>query len=266
MSILLNNSNLMSVFARFRILPDNDKVTLVRKLVRNGTPDFDYFCLIGLSTTMATLGLLLDSSSIVIGSMLIAPLMYPLLGVSLGFITMGQKINLLQRALMTLVKSLGAGLGLSIIVALIFTTDQTLSDIGEVMSRTDPNHLHFMVALVAGAAIAYVMAKPEWGETLPGVAIAVALLPPLATVGIGVAHLDMVVMRGASVLLALNILGIVLSAMAVFLLMNLSEKHSIIESTIKREDQKNEDEKQKILVTAIENQSIKNDTGNSLMK
>ena len=76
----------MSVFARFRAVPDKDKASLIRKLVENGTPDFDYFYLIGLSTLMATLGLLLDSSSIVIGSMLIAPLMYPILGVSLGLV------------------------------------------------------------------------------------------------------------------------------------------------------------------------------------
>ena len=68
----------MSVFARFRAVPDKDKASLIRKLVENGTPDFDYFYLIGLSTLMATFGLLLDSSSIVIGSMLIAPLMYPI--------------------------------------------------------------------------------------------------------------------------------------------------------------------------------------------
>lgn len=66
----------MPIFARFRALPDKDKAALIRKLLVNGTPDFDYFYLIGLSTLMATLGLLLNSSSIVIGSMLIAPLMY----------------------------------------------------------------------------------------------------------------------------------------------------------------------------------------------
>lgn len=154
----------MTVFARFRALPDKDKASLIRKLVENGTPDFDYFYLIGLSTLMATLGLLLDSGSIVIGSMLIAPLMYPVLGVSLGLVMMGDNTSLLQRALNTLTKSLAIGLGLSIIAALLFGNgDEGFYQTAEVMSRTTPNHLHLLVAIVAGAAVAYMLARPEWG-------------------------------------------------------------------------------------------------------
>jgi uncharacterized hydrophobic protein (TIGR00271 family) len=241
----------MSVFARFRALPDKDKAALIRKLVENGTPDFDYFYLIGLSTVMATLGLLLDSGSIVIGSMLIAPLMYPILGVSLGLVMMNENVSLAQRALGTLVKSLGAGLILSVVAAFFLNLNGTdLSTIGEVMSRTEPNHLHLLVAIVAGAAVSYMLARPEWGDALPGVAIAVALLPPLATVGIGIAHLDPVVIRGASMILLLNLLGIIASSVVVFLMMNLSEKRNIAESTIKREEEKIETEKQAIAEVA----------------
>ncbi len=89
----------MPVFARFRALPDKDKAAFIRKLVQNGTPDFDYFYLIGFLTLMATLGLLLDSSSNVTGSMLIVPLMYLILGASLGLVMMSKDISLLQRAL-----------------------------------------------------------------------------------------------------------------------------------------------------------------------
>jgi len=90
------------------------------------------------------------------------------------------------------------------------------------------------------------MAKPEWSDTLPGVAISVALIPPLATVGIGIAALDPLVVKGASVILALNVIGIVGTAMVIFLLMNLSEKAKIAESTIKRENVKQEEEQKNI--------------------
>jgi uncharacterized hydrophobic protein (TIGR00271 family) len=249
----------MTFFARFRALPDKDKSALVRKLVENGTPDFDYFYLIGLSTLMATLGLLLDSGSIVIGSMLIAPLMYPILGVSLGLVMMGQNISLIQRALSTLMKSLGAGLLLSVVAAFLFTNSTTaLSEITEVMSRTEPSHLHLLVAIVAGAAVAYMLARPEWNDALPGVAIAVALLPPLATIGIGIAHLDPLVIRGATMILLLNLLGIIASSVVVFLMMNLSEKQNIAESTIKREEEKLETEKQAIAEVADQIEVKKN--------
>lgn len=239
----------MPNFARFRALPDKDKAALIRKLVENGTPDFDYFYLIGLSTLMATLGLLLDSSAIVIGSMLIAPLMYPILGVSLGLVMMSDNVGLLHRALSTLTKSLGAGLGLSVVAALLFG-DAEMYQTAEVMARTIPSHLHLLVAMVAGAAVAYMLARPEWGDALPGVAIAVALVPPLATIGVGIAAGSALIIKGASMVLLLNLFGIISVAVVVFLLMNLSEKEHIAESVIKQEDKKVKEENEVVAEVA----------------
>ncbi len=239
----------MSILARFRAVPDKDKASLIRKLVENGTPDFDYFYLIGLSTLMATLGLLLDSGSIVIGSMLIAPLMYPILGVSLGLVMMGENTTLLSRAVKTLTKSLAAGLGLSVAAAFFFGSPEMYQS-AEVMARTVPSHLHLLVAIVAGAAVAYMLAKPEWGDALPGVAIAVALVPPLATVGVGIASANALVIKGATMILALNLFGIIAVAVVIFLLMNLGEKENIAESTLKREDEKMENENKVIAEVA----------------
>lgn len=235
----------MPYLARFRALPDKDKAALIRKLVQNGTPDFDYFYLIGLSTLMATLGLLLDSGSIVIGSMLIAPLMYPILGVSLGLVMMEDNITLLSRALSTLAKSLAAGLILSIAAAFFFG-DSSMYETAEVMARTAPSHLHLLVAMVAGAAVAYMLARPEWGDALPGVAIAVALIPPLATIGIGIAAWSAVIIKGAAMILLLNLFGIITVSVIIFLLMNLSEKENIAESTIRQEDEKTQNENKTI--------------------
>lgn len=227
----------MPIIARFRAIPDNDKAAMVRKLMQNGTPDFDYFYLIGLSTLMATLGLLLNNSSIVIGSMLIAPLMYPLLGIALGFVMLDENSAILIRAVFTLSKSLGVGLALSILAAFFFGSPD-LYYTAEIMSRAVPNHLYFLVALVAGAAVSYVMARPEWGDALPGVAISAALIPPLAVIGIGIASLNPELIRGTVMILFLNLVGIVAAAVLVFLLMNLGDKQNIATATIKRETQR----------------------------
>ncbi|MCD5381298.1 MAG: DUF389 domain-containing protein [Candidatus Pacebacteria bacterium] len=248
----------MPYFARFRALPDKDKASLIRKLLQNGTPDFDYFYLIGLSTLMATLGLLLDSGSIVIGSMLIAPLMYPILGVSLGLVMMQEDIQVLHRSLSTLTKSLGAGLVLSVIAAFFFG-DAAMYETAEVLARTVPSHLHLLVAMVAGAAVAYMLARPEWGDALPGVAIAVALIPPLATIGIGIAAWNAVIIKGATMILLLNLFGIIAVAVIIFLLMNLSEKKHIAESAIKQEAIKNENE-QKAIAEVAEQIEVKEET------
>ena len=177
----------MPIFARFRAIDENQKASVVRKLIEYSTPDFDYFYLVALSVLMATFGLLLNSGSIVIGSMLIAPLMYPILGVSLGLVM--SNYGVLGRSVSTLIRSLGGALALSAAGA-FFMGSGEMYHTAEVMSRTEPSILHLLVAIVAGAAVAYILARPEWSDTLPGVAISVALIPPLATVGIGIAALD----------------------------------------------------------------------------
>lgn len=233
----------MSVFARFRAIEDNQKASLVRKLMEYGTPDFDYFFLVMLSVTMATFGLLLDSMAIVIGSMLIAPLMYPILGVSLGLVM--SNYSVLGRSVGTLFKSLGGALIISILAAFFFG-DASMYATAELLARTEPSILHVLVAVVSGLAVSYVLARPEWSDTLPGVAISVALIPPLAATGVGIAALDPNMIKGASVVFLLNVVGIIGAAMVVFLLMNLAEKQNIAESTIKREQEKIDVEKQAI--------------------
>jgi len=230
----------MDFFVRFQAINDNDKAALVRKLMESSTPDFDFFYITSLSVFMATLGLLLGSSSIVIGSMLIAPLMYPILGVALGLVMSNP--NVLGRSFGTLVKSLAIGLGVAIIAAFFFG-DQNMYMTSEVLSRTIPNHLYFMVAIIAGAAVSFALARPEWSETLPGISISVALIPPLATVGVGIAALNAEIIKGASVLLLLNLIGIIAASAGSFMMMNLYQKQNIAQSTIKRENERLEEEK-----------------------
>lgn len=225
----------MSLFARFRAIPENDKAAVVRKLMEASTPDFDFFYLIGLSTLMATFGLLIDSASIVIGSMLIAPLLYPILGLSLG-ITMSN-YSVFSRSLVTFLKSFGIALLLAVLATLLFA-DGDVTHSYEIMNRTEAGLIHFLIAVVAGAAVSYTLGRPEWSETISGIAISVALIPPLAVVGIGIAALDAEIIAGSLVLLVMNIIGIVFASMVTFSLMNLYEKQHIAESTIERETER----------------------------
>lgn len=244
----------MSIFARFQSIDENDKAAVVRKLMQNSTPDFDFFYITGLSVLMATFGLLLDSPAVVIGSMLIAPVLYPVLGVALGLVMSNPSV--LGRSTVTLTKSFGIGIALATVATLIFS--QVHADgfvvTGEVLSRTEPGILYFFVALVAGAAVSFTLGQPEWSETLPGIAISVALIPPLAVVGIGIAVLDLQIIGGSLVMLLLNFLGVILSALVTFSLMNLYEKQHIAESTIKKVEERIERENEAI--AAVE-ESIK---------
>ena len=240
----------MSFIAQFRIIEEKDKAAVVRKLLQSSTPNFDFFYLVGLSVAMATFGLLADSPSIVIGSMLIAPLLYPILGVALGLVM--SNFEVLGRSMLTLMKSMVIALLVSIAATLLFGDGFVTS---EMAARIDPSLIHLMVAVVAGAAVSFALAQPEWSETLPGIAISVALIPPLAVVGTGIAMFDMTVIKGSLVMLLMNLVGIVFSAMISFSLMNLYEKQNIATSTLKRENKKQEEVK--AAIEAIVDKDVK---------
>lgn len=231
----------MYFFARFRAIEEKDKAAVVRKVMQSSTLNFDFLYFTGLSVLMATFGLLVNSPAIVIGSMLIAPLLYPILGVALGMVMSNHDV--LTRSLLTLTKAMVVGLVLSA-AATLFFGDGLITE--EIIARTEPSIIHFLVAFVAGAAVSYALAQPEWSETLPGIAISVALIPPLAVVGIGIAMLDMSIIAGSAEMLLLNLGGIIFAAMLSFSLMNLYEKQNIAESTIKQADQKHEKEEKAV--------------------
>lgn len=234
----------MSILARFRAINDNHKKGVVRRLMEYSTPDFAFFYLVGLSVMMATLGLLEDSTSIVIGSMLIAPILYPILGLSLGLLMSHTRVIL--RSFTTLVKAFGIGLCVSVITALLFGNG--LEGNYEIMSRVEPTVIHFMVAFVAGLAVSFALAQPEWSETLPGIAISVALVPPLAVLGIGISELSREIIAGSAVLLLMNLAGIMMAAFVSFSFMKLNDtdKENVAESTIKREEERSEETKREI--------------------
>lgn len=232
----------MSLFSRFRAIDENGKAYAVRRLMQAGTPDFDYFYMVGLSVAMAVLGLLIDSPAIVIGSMLIAPVLFPLLGFSLGLVM--SDYTVLVRSLYTLGKSFGLGLAVAIAATWVLAPGGEMNS--EILSRTEPSLLYLFVAVVAGLAVSFALAKPELNETLPGIAISVALIPPLGVLGIGIARFDLEVVSGSFVLLVINVIGIAVASMVTFSLMNLYEKRHIAQSTIKKESEKMEEEKEVI--------------------
>jgi uncharacterized hydrophobic protein (TIGR00271 family) len=175
-----------------------------------------FMTLMALSTFIAAFGLLADSPAVVIGAMLVAPLMTPILGVAISLIV-DDRWRLLQS--LTLI---GAGVLLAIVAASLVSAlapgTVTADDLtGELLARTTPSLLDLGVAVAAGLAAGYVLTHPQAGSSLPGVAVAVALVPPLATVGIAVELGAREQMEGALLLFATNLVAIVGSAMVVAL-------------------------------------------------
>ena len=189
------------------------------------TPDFDFFLLVVLSAVIATLGLLTNSAAVIIGAMLVAPLMSPIIGIGLASLTgdarlfRNSSVALARGALMAILMS-----------ALLAWANHSLPFIplqeipGEVFSRTRPSPIDLTIALAGGLAAAFALAMPSISAALPGVAIATALMPPLCTVGIGIAISRWDVAGGALLLFLTNAVTIAFAGMLVFFALGFAPK------------------------------------------
>jgi uncharacterized hydrophobic protein (TIGR00271 family) len=173
--------------------------------------DSIYIVLMVLSTMLATVGLYLDSASVIIGAMLLAPLMAPIISLSMSMLRYDQR--LLRQSLKKVVVGILVALGVAFLLA-VLSPYQPLT--GEMQGRLSPSILDLVVAIVAGVAGAYTKSHREILQSLAGVAIAVALVPPLAVAGIGLGRFDLVFFINAFLLFVTNLIGIVLAAIVTF--------------------------------------------------
>lgn len=187
-------------------------------------PSISFFLMMAASTVIATLGLLADSAAVIIGAMLVAPLMAPILSLAFGFVSADYPLILRS----TLIAALGSFL--CVVIAYLATESIGHQIAGtEIVARMRPSMLDLDIALAAGAAAAYTLTRPSTSATLAGIAIAVALVPPLCTVGIALAldaeasieigvAWDNLSARRPFVLFLTNFVGIALAATVVFFL------------------------------------------------
>jgi len=219
----------------FSSLTKKDKITAIDRLITGSTPSQDFFLMNILSILTATFGLLLNNAAVIIGSMLIAPILYPLLSLSLGIIMSDFKV--ISRSFWTITKSIFLGITSAFFATLLFST-QFYEVTPEIASRAYPSLTYVIIAILAGFAASFALVKPQLNETLPGVAISVALIPPLAVTGIGITHLDWDLISGSFLLFLVNTIGVVFASMVTFSLMNFYSERREATYTIKKEDTK----------------------------
>lgn len=173
----------------------------------------DFLVLLSGSTIIATLGLFQNSPAVIIGAMIIAPLIRPLTGLSLATLT--ADLTLLIRSTRTIIVGTSCGIAISCAIAWLL---QAIAITPEIFNRTHPNLLDLGVAIFAGAIGAYCQTTEKLSDTIAGVAIAVALVPPLSVIGIGLALQSPEVWLGALLLYATNLIGITFAGSIVFFL------------------------------------------------
>lgn len=193
-----------------------DRKDLTERIEVGALGGIDYQVMMVLSSGLASLGLLEDSTAVVIGAMLVAPLMGPLLG---GGLALAQgNLYLFRRSITVALLGLLMGFAVSLAVGLL---NPGFEPSLEIEARGNPDILDLGVAVLSGFVAAYAMGRPGVASTLAGVAIAAALVPPLCVVGIGLTNGQPLVAVNSAILLTTNLVAIMLSAAVAFVLLGI---------------------------------------------
>lgn len=183
---------------------------------RRGAKLVSFWVMTSLATSIATFAVIQDSTAVVIGAMLIAPLMTPIVGIAAGMMSgwPGRMIT----SLVLVAAAVVVSIFLAWTIAAWLPSVGDLTTNSQITSRTQPNMIDFCIAIVAGAAGAYATVDPRVSNSLPGVAIAVALVPPLAVVGVTLEAGMTGDALGAFLLFATNLVSIILAGSVVLVL------------------------------------------------
>lgn len=204
-----------------RVLPDSQ-----RKTIDELSDDLDlgrgdsaskrsaFWTMLTLSALVATAGVLTDSTATVIGAMIIAPLSTPIMGIALGLAT--REAGAAARSGRYVI----VGAVLVIVIGAVFGwalpgTFELLAN-SQIASRTSPGFLDLVAAIATGFAGAVALARRDVGAVLPGVAIAISLVPPLAVVGVCLGDGAPALALGAGLLFLSNLVALVLAGTLVF--------------------------------------------------
>ncbi|MDG1897341.1 MAG: DUF389 domain-containing protein [Fuerstiella sp.] len=200
-----------------------DHADLIQDLRAGSRWASDFVGMLALASAIATLGLMQNSPAVVIGSMLLAPLMTPMIGTGLA----------LAQANMSgakyCAKSIAYGflltLAVSFLLGMITPSRETLSP--EVLSRGAPNVLDLLIALFAAMAATFALARPNIAGAVAGVAIATALVPPVCAVGLSLSNGSFGNAVGAMLLFVTNLIAIIVASSFTFSLLGISTSRSL---------------------------------------
>jgi uncharacterized hydrophobic protein (TIGR00271 family) len=197
-----------------------ERFAVVRNEIAEGSePGLRFYILVAVSTLIASFGLISDSTAVIIGAMLVAPLMTPIFGISLALVR--GDTGLFGRAARAEILGVAAAVSMGFILGLLLGDFDTTR---EMLSRTRPNLFDLFVAVLAGFAGAYALIDEKISPALPGVAIATAIVPPLANAGLCLALGEVQGGIGSFLLFFANFLSILIVASVLFILSGMAKR------------------------------------------
>jgi uncharacterized hydrophobic protein (TIGR00271 family) len=205
----------------FPTLERDERKALIERIEAGALGGIDFHVMMILASGLASLGLLEDSTAVVIGAMLVAPLMGPLIGAGLA-LTQGNLV-LFRKSIMVALLGLLTGFALSLAMGML---NPGFEPSLEIEARGNPDILDLGIAILSGFVAAYAFGRPGVANTLAGVAIAAALVPPLCVVGIGLTNGRPLVAANSAILLSTNLVAIILSAAVAFAMLGIRSERA----------------------------------------
>jgi uncharacterized hydrophobic protein (TIGR00271 family) len=184
-----------------------------------------YAVLLFLSAIIATYGVLGDSTATVIGAMIIAPLMVPIVAIAAALV-MGD-LNRAGRSCLLVATGVVGVICVAFICGVIHPKVISFTTNTQIIARVSPSITDLVVALASGVAGAFAVSRDDIADSLPGVAISIALVPPLAVTGVSLSQGQMGEASGALLLFITNFLSILLAGGATFILLGLTAASTI---------------------------------------
>ncbi len=207
-------ANILSHQFQLKVSPE--RMAMVRKDIEdNSMPEVRFYVMVLVSTMIAGFGLVSDSTAVVIGAMLVAPLMTPIFGISLALVRGDSHLlkQALQAEFLGVLMAVAMGILVGVVMATLAPHYQATH---EMLSRTQPNLFDLVVAVLAGFAGAYALIDEKISPALPGVAIATAIVPPLANCGLCIGYGAYHGALGSFLLFFANFLSILLVSSVLF--------------------------------------------------
>lgn len=224
----------------FLSVGSSEQYRAISNLIDESRGDNTYYMLLILSTIIISSGVLLANSAILIGGMLVTPVLTPILAISLGIST--GKIVLIKRSFILIIKSTLIIFAISVLAGVIFSvpenTDFYKSSLFDNSLRSA--FLYFIVALSSGVAATFTWVRKGVNDILPGISIAVSLVPPLSMVAIWFASFEFELMRFFLMVFLFNLFGIIMGGLIVFSMLNFYRSGQVIVKKVNEEIEEEE--------------------------
>ncbi len=221
-------------------IKNKDKYTAITELIKDSQANANYFSLLILSAIIIAAGVLLANSAILIGGMLITPVLTPILLLALAIVT--SNTEAVRRSGLLILKSITIIFLISMIASLLFgiPEDKEFFSVALLNDSIRAAFLYFLVAFTSGIAATFAWIRKEISSLLPGISIAISLVPPIALVGIWLGQGDIFMARFFLVIFLFNLVGIIMSSMIIFSILHFYETNDKINEEIETNDKKSE--------------------------